>query len=327
MSVLIDTHLHMGGCISPQVVWDMILKQSKHYLAESYSDVVSQMTFDIHEPYGFHRFLDKFRILDEVSWDEDAIDHSIKHICEYLEFNKIAYAWLDFSINKYMKIGWHKTEAIKFIYDSFQKYRPNQVGLILSIKYESMKASQKQYAKLIENAEVAECLIGLDLVGDEAYFDAEFYKPIFEDWQKSGKITRAHVGESLSVENVLSTILKLKANRIAHGFKIVTNYDYIKIAKDNNVAFDLAITSNYVTGVIEEGQPHPIKSMMDNNLLVTLGSDDPIQCETHLAKEFVKAANYGVTSSQCELLKQTALAHTINMLKAQNRPIPTSLQT
>ncbi len=325
MNVLIDTHLHMGGCISPQIVWDMILKQSKHYLAESYTDVVSQMTFGSHEPYGFHRFLDKFRILDEVSWDEDAIDNSIKHICEYLEFNKIAYAWLDFSINKYMKIGWHKSEAIKFIYDSFEKYRPNQVGLILSIKYESMTASQKQYAKLIENADVAKCLIGLDLVGDEAYFDSNFYKPIFEDWQKSGKITRAHVGESHSEKNVLSAIVDLKVSRIAHGFKILSNLDYIKIAKDNNIAFDLAITSNFVTGVVE-GDSHPIKSMMDHNLLVTLGSDDPIQCDTYLALEYVKAASYGITASQRELLKQTAYAHTVDMLKAQGRQIPLSLQ-
>ncbi len=198
----IDTHLHLGGSIPVSFVWETIRELGLKHLAESYDDVLCQMTFCPGEHRTFHRFLDKFRILDELPWTPDLIDGSVKAVCDYLGDQGIDYAWMDFSINKYMKIGWHKHEAVQFIHDSFARHRPGGVGLILSIKYESMVASQRQYAKLIEHELAAKCLIGIDLVGDEEHFSAGFYEPLFRDWNAAGKVTRAHVGESQAKENV-----------------------------------------------------------------------------------------------------------------------------
>jgi adenosine deaminase len=307
----IDTHLHLGGCISPSFVWETIKKNNLKHLAESYEDVVAQMTFMPNEPKTFHRFLDKFKILDELKWTEELIDASIIDISNQLEANHVDYAWIDFSINKYMDIGWHKHQAIRFIYDAFQRHRPGGVGLLLSIKYESTKASQKQYAKLIENEDVAKYLIGIDLVGDETYFDSEFYAPIFKDWNKARKITRAHVGESQSARNIQESIERLNVTNIAHGFKIVDHEDMIKLALDRNITFDLALTSNYVTGVCNTDCDHPILKMLEHGLKVTIGSDDPIQCNTTLNIEYILAESLGVTSEQCEMIRQTAIINSI----------------
>ena len=313
----IDPHIHLGGCISPLFVWEIVQKNGLKHLAESYEDVCLQMKFSDNEPRDFHRFLDKFRILDEIHWTEALIDSSIKSICEYLEFYDVHYAWMDFSINKYMSIGWHKYQAIKFIYDAFERHRPGGVGLILSIKYESARSSQKQYAKLIESS--ADYLLGIDLVGDEAYFDSDFYKPIFADWKNAGKITRAHVGESQTINNVFDSILNLGVTNIAHGIKIIDDPNLVKIAIENDISFDVSITSNYVTGVLTDMSLHPITAMLDSGLKLTLGSDDPIQCDTSLPNEFEVAKSLGVTEFQCDILRQNALENTLRALHAQNR--------
>ena len=151
------------------------------------------MTFKDGEPYNFYRFLDKFKILDEIHWDEELINSSIAAVCQQLEEEGLDFCWLDFSINKYMgAMNWHKKEAIKFIHDSFHRHRPNKVGLILSLKYESMRASQKQYAKLIDDPDIVDLLFGLDLVGDEAYFDYQFYRPYLPS--RSSNITISVTG-------------------------------------------------------------------------------------------------------------------------------------
>lgn len=317
----VDPHLHLGGCIPVPFVWETIRKLGLNYLAESEEEVYAQMTFAVEEKRTFHRFLDKFRILDEIVWSETVIDESIKAVSDFLAGHQIDYAWIDFSINKYMKIGWHRHEAIQFIYDAFQRYRPNGVGLILSLKYESMVASQRQYAKLIENEIAAPCLIGLDLVGDEEHFNVDFYEPLFRDWNEAGKITRAHVGESQGRENVRAALERLHVTNIAHGFKILEDPAAMAIAKERGVTFDLAITSNSITGVWPLNLPHPGTAMLEAGLRCTLGSDDPVQCSTTLDREFRIARTVGFTDTQLEWMQRTAEKNSLRFI----RTTPTNL--
>jgi len=249
------------------------------------------MTFSRDEPKTFHRFLDKFNILDQIPWNEKTIELSIMDICRDLTREQIDYCWLDFSINKYMGIGWHKSEAISFIYDCFERYSPGKVGLILSLKYESLRQNQRQHAAVIENSDIADKLIGIDLVGDEAYFDSAFYADLFKPWKSLGRMVRAHVGESQSHQNIRKAIEDLKVTNVAHGFKCLADPELILMARDARVQFDLAITSNYITGSLDPDQTHPVIKMMDLGLDVTLGSDDPTQLGTDLQQEYQIFAN------------------------------------
>lgn len=305
----VDTHCHLGGSIPPEFVWKVVQSQKLWHLAENEDEVYKAMTFAPTERKDFHRFLDKFRILDHLKWTEELIDESIAAVCNNLHQNRIDYCWMDFSINKYLDAGikWHKYEIIQHIYDAFQRYRPGGVGLILSLKYESMKASQRQYAKLIEHEIASKCLIGLDLVGDEGHFDADFYAPLFKDWNAAGKITRAHVGESQGHENIGYAIQKLGVTNVAHGFKVIHNPDALAIAKERGVTFDLAITSNDITGVWPLDQQHPGVLMDRLGLKCTLGSDDPVQCSTTLDKEFEIAPTVGFSPEQLDRMRKTAI--------------------
>jgi adenosine deaminase len=305
----IDTHRHLGGSIPTQFVWETIQNRKMQWLAESHEDVVVQMTFNNNEPREFHRFLDKFRILDEINWDSELIAESIRHTC--MEFHKenLDFVWLDFSINKYMRIGWHKKEAIQFIADCFNQFYPEKVGLILSLKYESMKASQRQYAALIDDPDIVDILFGLDLVGDENHYNADFYRPILSEWAVAGKMTRAHVGEYGSAKNVESA-LKSGVTNIAHGIKITHDADVMKMAKDLGICFDIAPTSNILTGVVNSLDFHPITNMLFSGLKITIGSDDPVQCQTNLDNEYEVAKSYGVTDEQLENIIQEAVRST-----------------
>lgn len=307
----IDTHRHLGGSIPVEWVWDTIQKRQWYYLAESRDDVKRAMTFCDSEPRSFHRFLDKFRILDKMEWDEELISSSIKAVCSEIEKDKLDYVWLDLSINKYMDtMNWCKKEAIKFISGEFKAHAPGKIGLILSLKYESMAASQRQYAKLIDDPEIVDILFGIDLVGDEAYFDSSFYRPIFQEWNKAGKMTRAHVAESQSALNGVRAITVLNVTNIAHGI-MMCDYDYmLAMARDSGVTFDLGITSNYLTGVWSDSHYHPVVKMLEHGVRVTLGTDDPIQCDSTLDTEFALVTRLGATEDQKRIMKNVAKENT-----------------
>jgi len=300
----IDTHRHMGGSIPHRFIWQTIDNNGWHHIATDEIDTYCQMVFGPDDPKDFKHFLNKFAILDMIPWTEDLIDQSVKSICDELEADRIDYAWLDFSINKYMSIGWSKVEAISFIHDRFQAHRPNKVGLILSIKYESEKEKQKRYAELIRNDDLKDKLIGIDLVGEETVFDHSFHSALLQEWHNSGKIVRAHVGESGPARNI-KTAIEAGVTNIAHGIKICTEPDLIKLAKDLNIYFDLGLTSNILTGVATL-ENHPLAIMLHENLNVTLGTDDPIICNTTLDAEFSLGKSLRATSHHIAKMKQTA---------------------
>lgn len=315
-----DVHRHMGGCFSTEFIWGVVLDQKLTDRFGEYEDVVRAMTFENEteeqhrqQSNRFLRFLDKFRILDSIAWTEELVEHSIADICAGLQDEGIEYAWLDFSINKYTSIGWTHRQAIEFIHGCFEKYRPGKVGLVLSLKYESDKDQQYEFAKLVKDDHIAERLLGIDLVGDESKFDPHFYVPLFNWWNCAGKITRAHVGESESHENIRSAIELMNVTNVAHGIKIVNDYNLICLAGDRRVTFDLALTSNILTGVFT-GDVHPGVHMRNVGLMVTLGSDDPTQCSTTLANEHIVAEKLGFTQQMIKDTQTIAMTNTRNAL-------------
>lgn len=279
----IDTHRHLGGSISTECIWKILQSTPTKHLVSTFDDLENTMKFT-DEAYGFNQFLNKFKILDEIQWTEELIDIIIEDVCRQISQERLEYCWLDFSVNKYMNIGWQKLQAIHFLYERFEHYLPNKIGLILSLKYESAKHDQKQYAQLLDD--IAQMVIGIDLVGDEAFYDAQYYRQILYDWKQYGKMIRAHVGESQNKDNIISAIQQIGVTNIAHGIKGHDDGQILQISKDNDITYDMAITSNIVTAIWSKVDYHPFISMLKSGVKVTIGSDDPVQCNTDLRKEY-----------------------------------------
>jgi len=325
MTLRIDCHRHFGGSISPDFVWSAIQRTAASHLAESLADVQAAMTFAPGEPYGFHRFLDKFRILDEIHWSEGLLDDSIKQVSTDLIAADVDYCWLRFSINKYLHyINWSRPEAVRFIHDSFQKYAAGRIGLILSLKYESQRANQRQLARIIDHPWVQDMVVGIDLVGDEAYFDAEFYGPLLKPWHDAGKVVMAHVGESQPLANVLRSVSDMYVTDICHGLAVAPQplaeltdqqrgyySDLLARLYSRQVCFHMAITSTYRTGVWQRQDYYPIVDIIRSGNRATIGTDDPIQCGAPgqpltLECEYDKLAGFGLTSAEINDIRRTA---------------------
>lgn len=294
---LVDTHCHFGGALPCEFVWEAIQAKRALYLAESLNDVQQAMLFQPGEPRTFHRFLQKFSILEHIPWDEQLVRASIKACCDKLIADKIAYTWMRFSINKYLNtMKWHRRDLVRLFKECFDEYAPGRVGLVLSLRYESERANQKQVAKLVEDERVANCLVGIDLVGDEAHFDPEFYKPIFNQWRGCGKRLFAHVGESCTAANVLTAIEQLGVTEICHGIAAADDQKILSCARDHDVCFHIAISSNLKTGVIKSLFDHPLPKLIGAGVQVALGTDDPVICSTTLVEEYILAEDIMISN-------------------------------
>jgi adenosine deaminase len=305
-----DLHCHFGGAMPTKTIWQILTKAGQ--VSMNLKDVVESMTYrGDNGPYEFEKFLRKFDILNSINWNEENISTTIDASIEALAHQGLSYVEMRFSINKYLQyLSMTDAEVTSFICQHLRtsgKKHKVHIAPILSIKYESSRESQERIMRLIDDVKVCDCVVGIDLVGDEAFFDADFYAPLFAEWKKAGKGLIAHVGESQSAKNVKMAIEKMKVDRVSHGIHAAHDINIMKLANDHNIAFDVALTSNLKTGVIKDIHKHPVKVLLEHGCQVSLGTDDPVVLDTTIKHEYSLAKSIDISDEDIEKMKQTAI--------------------
>jgi len=237
-------------------------------------------------------------MLNYIRWNEANIDTVINHTIKDIAEEGIEYCELRFSIAKYLNhLPWDEATACLFVLNRIKYWSSKYnvvIGPILSLQYETAKVNSKRVSKLIHHWKVAEDVVGIDFVGAESHFDKNFLRDCFRHWRLCDKGLLIHAGETQSAENVKIAIEDLGVDRIAHGITAATEEsEYIlSMAKHNDVAFDVAINSNFYTGVIQVPQTaqgtayHPVVKMIMKGCKVTLGTDDPATFNINLNDEY-----------------------------------------
>lgn len=237
-------------------------------------------------------------MLNYIRWNENNIDNVINNVIKDIAEEGITYCELRFSIAKYLNhLPWDEATACLFVLNRIKYWSKHYnvvIGPILSLQYETAKVNSKRVSKLIHHWKVAEDVVGIDFVGAESHFDKNFLKDCFRHWKLCGKGLLIHAGETQSAENVKIAVEELGVNRIAHGITAATeeNEYILSMAKHNDVAFDVAINSNFYTGVIPMPKDansvayHPIIKMIMKGCKITLGTDDPATFNVTLNDEY-----------------------------------------
>lgn len=308
-----DLHRHFSGSISCETV--------SNITKIDIEIVKKRMTYHENENKNYESFFNKFNIFNEILWNEELIEYTIQDCIWNIKKEGISYAEIKFTIDKYKKhLQITDEEIISLIAYNFEKFSSELgicVDLILCLKHDANKDRQLEIANLIKNDIIAECICGIDVVGNENYFEVEFYKPIFEMWNDAKKACMIHVGEIYNPKNVYDAINRLKLDRICHGIAVCDDKELAKKTSDNLISFDICPTSNILTGVANI-ENHPVSKMIDNGFLITIGTDDPIIFNTNINQEYDLIKNLcSMSDDDINLLK--LIVHNFSASEIINR--------
>jgi len=128
--------------------------------------------------------------------------------------------------------------------------------------------------------------IGLGLGGLEAGYPPELFIDEFAEARANGLHVVAHAGEGAGPESIWGAVESLKAERIGHGIRCLEDPSLVAMLKERQIPIEVCPTSNYRTGVVPKGTPHPILEMIEAGLNVTVNSDDPPMFGTSLTEEY-----------------------------------------
>lgn len=149
--------------------------------------------------------------------------------------------------------------------------------------------------------------IGLGLGGMENGYPPELFKDVYAEARRNNLHVVAHAGEAVGPESIWGAIEELKVERIGHGIRCLEDKALVKHLRDNQIPIEISPTSNYCLGIVNKGETHPIKQMVDAGLYCTVNTDDPAMFATNLNNEYKLLANQGFTRDELVQLNKNAI--------------------
>ncbi len=129
-------------------------------------------------------------------------------------------------------------------------------------------------------------VIGVGLGGDETKFPAAPFAAAFAFARENGLRTVAHAGEADGPQSVRAAVEVLGAERIGHGVRSIEDPNVIELLIRQGVALEVCPTSNYFTGAVQPGMPHPFIALDRAGVTITIDADDPAMFRTNLECEY-----------------------------------------
>jgi adenosine deaminase len=151
-------------------------------------------------------------------------------------------------------------------------------------------------------------IVGFDLAGQEAGYPAGDHRLAFQYAHRNFLKKTVHAGEAYGPESIFQAITDLHADRIGHGYHlysidhienkgIVDKQRYIqKLANyiaDRRITLEVCLTSNMQTmPELQEVEGHALRKFLDQNLSVSICTDNRTVSNTTLTDEICMAVQH-----------------------------------
>ncbi|MFN0101719.1 MAG: adenosine deaminase [Bryobacteraceae bacterium] len=150
-----------------------------------------------------------------------------------------------------------------------------------------------------------EGIVSFGIGGDETARPAFEFARAVKIAREAGLRFSPHAGETSTAENVWEMV-RMGADRIGHGIRAVEDPSLLAFLRERGIALEVCPTSNLRTGAVRSLASHPLRTLFDAGVPVTLNSDDPAIFETSLTREFAVAKEMGFTDSELAVMAQNA---------------------
>jgi len=153
-----------------------------------------------------------------------------------------------------------------------------------------------------------EFYVGIDLYGDEFARPIQELVPVFRRAKEAGLRLTAHVGEYGDADSVLEAVCELELDEVQHGIAVAESAAVMRFLADQGIPLNVCPTSNLRLGRAESYARHPIRTLYDHGVTVTINTDDVIFFDQGVSDEFLNLYRAGTfTAEELDEIRRNSL--------------------
>lgn len=139
-----------------------------------------------------------------------------------------------------------------------------------------------------------DCFHSIDLSGDELAQPIKNFKPIYRKAKAQGLVLKAHVGEWGDADSVQEAVEELELHEVQHGIAASKSLAIMHWLADNRIQLNICPTSNVMLDRVESIDKHPIRTLFDQGIRVTVNTDDILVFGQSVSQELINLFDAGL---------------------------------
>jgi adenosine deaminase len=290
-----ELHVHLEGTLEPE---QLLLFAQRNKIAVPYDSVD-----DARASYAFTDMKTFLR----------TYNHALRVICTAYDFYDMTYAYLtniaqqgvlhtelSFGTQNYTPRGIKAEEILSGITAALDDGQKNfGISSFLILCFLRDHSEHSAFQALTQCKDAHEKIRAVGLACSEINNPPDKFSDVFAYAKSLGFKRTAHTGEETGPGAIRQAIRVLDLNRIDHGVRCVEDPTLVAELAERQLALTVCPLSNSALGIYPDIKQHPINYLLEQNVLVSLHSDDPAYFNGYIAQNYqVVADKLGMTRQQ-----------------------------
>ena len=281
-----ELHLHIEGSLEPELMFAMAKKNGVKIKYNNVDELRAAYNFN-----NLQEFLDIYYAgADVLLKEEDFYDLTMAYLIKAHEDN-VVHTEIFFDPQT------HTSRGVKFdtvvngiaraLEDGKKLMNISSQLIMCFLRHLDEKSAMQDLDAALDHKDK---IIGVGLDSSELGNPPNKFTNVFERAQKEGFLTVAHAGEEGPAAYVWEAIDLLNVMRIDHGVKSLDDKKLVAELVKRQIPLTVCPLSNLKLKVVSDMKDHPIKRMLDKNMMVTINSDDPSYFGGYVNENYLEVA-------------------------------------
>jgi aminodeoxyfutalosine deaminase len=281
----VELHVHLEGSIRPQTLLRLAAQNKVSLPARTVEDLQAWYRFT-----DFPHFIDVYATMVSCIRGPDDIELITREFLLGQKAQNVLHSevtYTPFPIYRDRQISF--SEQLAAI-NRAKTWAEKELGISMSLTID-MPREQVSEAESLMIADWAirglgQGVTGFGLGGPEAGYPPHLFKKTFTRAREAGLASVPHAGETAGAESIWGALRDLGADRIGHGVRCLEDDSLVGELRDRRIPLEVCPTSNVCLRVCSDIASHPLPRLIDQDLFVTINSDDPPMFNTSLTNEY-----------------------------------------
>jgi adenosine deaminase len=313
---LADLHCHLGGAVTPAIMWGIAHAQGIKLPTKDYWEFRDLITVSPRRARSFDGYLQLFHWTELIQSSPLAVERAVYEVIggAYRK-NNITTTELRFNPMKRNRGGEQDLDhiiaaALRGMDRATLEY-PVKPGLLFCLdRTFPFELNEIIVEKAIHWRDRG--VVGIDIAGPEsATFRVADYKLLFRRARQFGLGLTVHTGEAGPIDEVARVIELLEPDRIGHGVKAAYDPRAMAMLADRGSVLEICPTSNLNTRVVSGWDEFRwiFDQFRRNAVRFTINTDGPEMLKTYIRDELASLGRLGILSLEDQFrAAETSLA-------------------
>lgn len=206
---------------------------------------------------------------------EEALRLVVADLFDQLLDDHVLYAEIRFAPHLHTEKGLNGEQVVEIVDDAVNQNSERtgiEARLILCTLRHFPAERSLQTVQLVERF-LGRHVVALDIAGDEAGFPIEQHIPAFSHAINNNIPRTAHAGEARGAGSVWETLHHFKTSRIGHGVRSLEDATLIDHLRAGRIHLEVCPTSNVQTNIVAAHRDHPVATLYDSGVPVSINTD------------------------------------------------------